>query len=486
MDSAPHLGRLPRPGETIDRYAVVAEIAHGGMAAVFAIRRASLGGFEKLLAMKVLLPHLAGDRRFVDMFLDEARIAALIRHANVVQIFDVGEHGGTPFIVMEYLQGQTFSRVQKRARESGVPLARAFVLATLAEAAAGLHAAHETTGPDGESLQIVHRDVSPQNVHVGADGQVKVLDFGIAAARGRLTATRSGEVKGKLAYLSPEQVSRAPFDRRADVWALGVMAWEALSGRRLFVAQDEATTIWNVVNLKIPPLGPLAPDLPREVGECVMQCLVRDPAQRTADCLRVAQTLAAVAERLGQGQARDRARRMTELFRVDFAVEEERLTAALRETPAPLRSPEPTSGEDSGGHSASTGPTTAPDRPSARRGRLPRWAPYAAAGVVVLGLGVALLGRGIAAKGDRPARADAGPGVAAVPTLPPAAAPLAAASSAPAAAPATTLASRAPQPPDAAAAAAPARPGKLRRPAAGARPRPGKTRLPGDLLKSPY
>jgi serine/threonine-protein kinase len=408
--------QLPRSGDTVDRYAVVMEIARGGMAVVYAIRRASLGGFDKLLALKLLLPHLAGERRFVDMFLDEARIAARIAHPNVVQTLDVGEHAGLPFIVMELLRGQTLSRVLKQG-----PVPLGFSLANLAQAAEGLHAAHRAVGEDGAPLQIVHRDVSGQNIHVGYDGAVKVLDFGIAAARGRLAATRTGELKGKLSYLAPEQVTRLrPVDHRADVWALGVVAWEALVGRRLFVAADEGTTLWNVVNLQVPALRSVAPEVPAPVAACIMACLERDPARRLADCGRFVETVGAAAARLGFATPAARERVMAALFVAERAVEEERLAAALRAAPASLVDREP---------GTPAAPTVAGHRRPARRWRLPA----ALAAVVLTGAIVAA----VALSGARSFRPGA---LAAVPPAPgatppaPAAPPPAAAATRPAAA----------------------------------------------------
>ncbi|UJR83372.1 serine/threonine-protein kinase [Sandaracinus amylolyticus] len=268
---------LPRPPARVDRYELVAEVAQGGMAMVYAARRRDLHGFDKLLALKLLLPHLAREDRFVDMFRDELRIAARIQHANVVQVFDVGEHDGMPFMVMEYLRGRSFANVLQRCEERREDVPRELVIAVIVAVAEGLHAAHEAKSADGERLGVVHRDVSPQNVHLGFDGQIKVVDFGIAEARGRLTSTRTGEVKGKMAYLAPEQIHRErPIDRRTDLWALGVMAWEALAGRRLFRADTDATTMWNVMHAPIPDLRAVAPDVPEVVADQVMACLERD------------------------------------------------------------------------------------------------------------------------------------------------------------------------------------------------------------------
>jgi eukaryotic-like serine/threonine-protein kinase len=287
---------LPQPGELVDRYSVVTPIAQGGMAAVYAVRRKGLEGFDKLLAMKVLLPHLAAERRFVDMFLDEARVAARLQHANLAQVFDSGLHRGLPYLVMEFLHGKSLAQCQLRAAECGRRLSEPFILSVLGAAATGLHAAHETRGDTGQWLGIVHRDVSPQNLHVGYDGQVKVVDFGISLAAGRLSITRTGEVKGKLCYVAPEQLDeRAPIDRRADVWALGVVAWEAFAGQRLFARDSDSRTLFSVLSEPVPSLAERAPTLAPSLVELITRCLSRDPSGRPPTAEAVAQVLLASA-----------------------------------------------------------------------------------------------------------------------------------------------------------------------------------------------
>lgn len=339
---------LPRVGDTVDRYRVISEVAHGGMAAVYAVQRSSIGGFEKLLALKVMLPHLATNAHFVDMFLDEARIASQIQHPNVVQVLDVGQHERLPFILMEFLRGQSLSRLIHRVRETQASVPIQVWLGILAQAAEGLHAAHETLGADGILLGIVHRDVSPHNVFVGYDGQVKVVDFGIAAARGRLSGTHSGEVKGKLAYLAPEQLEReGPLARATDIWALGVVAWEIFAGKRLFAAKDEANTIWNVLNQPIEDIERLVPRLPESAARMLMASLSRQAGKRPATAKEVARAYQAAANDLGTG--RDAASVMDRLFAGERGVETERLAAAQRRgPPPPLRESDPTSDEGLG------------------------------------------------------------------------------------------------------------------------------------------
>ena len=337
---------LPRPGENVDRYRVLAEVAHGGMAAVYAVRRDGTHGIDKILAMKVLLPHLLSDSRFVDMFLDEARIAAHIQHPNVVQTFEVGSHGARPFMVMEYLRGQSFAQVLREGWDDGGILPLAIVLSILADAAEGLHAAHEARDVEGRPLGIVHRDVSPQNIHVGYDGLVKVVDFGIAAAAGRVTSTRTGEVKGKLAYMAPEQLHRrTPIDRRTDVWALGVMLWQILGRRQLFRGESDADTMFNVLNKDPEDVQSVALGVSDELASCIMACLSRDPSQRPETAAEVARVLRTAAAASGGCEREDIAAFMQVCFSAVRAVETERISAALRETPpGPLHQDESSSG----------------------------------------------------------------------------------------------------------------------------------------------
>jgi serine/threonine-protein kinase len=390
------LPNLPRVGDTIDRYRVISEVAHGGMAAVYAVQRSSIGGFEKLLAMKVMLPHLATNAHFVDMFLDEARIASQIQHPNVVQVIDVGLHERTPFILMEFLRGQSLSRLVHRVRESQTQVPIQVWLTILAQAAEGLHAAHETLGPDGVALGIVHRDVSPHNVFVGYDGQVKVVDFGIAAARGRLSETHSGEVKGKLAYLAPEQLDRAgALTRAADIWALGVVAWEIFAGRRLFAAKDEANTIWNVLNQPVEDIERISPRLPESAARVLSLSLSRQISRRPPTAREVARAYHAAASDLGS--SRDAASVMERLFAAERAVETERLAAAQRRgPPPPLRESDPTSDEALQARPIAVTETTKTELSSAGALRTRRSSLRNTALVLVLlgtvGLGVSYLG----------------------------------------------------------------------------------------------
>jgi eukaryotic-like serine/threonine-protein kinase len=325
------LPKLPTVGEDFDRYRVLTPAASGGMASVYAVRRESIGGFGKHLALKVMHPHLSNDAGARDMFLDEGRIAARIEHPNVVAVLDVGDCEGLPFIVMEYLRGRSLARVVDHLARRDEELPLGVAVAVLARAAEGLHAAHEVRGEDGELLAVVHRDVSPQNIMLTYAGDVKVVDFGIAAARGRIASTRSGEIKGKLSYVSPEQLTKfSPVDRRSDVWALGVVAWELFAGRRLFRDEDDASTMWNVLNRRIVPLDELRSELPSTLCDTVSDCLRRDLDERLESCSLIASRLAALSEELGGGHRRDLAVCMDGWFASERALEEQRLSVGAR------------------------------------------------------------------------------------------------------------------------------------------------------------
>jgi serine/threonine-protein kinase len=209
------------------KYRPIATLGQGGMARVLLTVAQSGPGVHKLLVVKELKPDLVKDAEFVTMFVDEARLAARLNHPNVLTTYEIGESGGAPFLVMEYLEGQPLHAVLPRVGRTAMPLTAH--LAILQKALAGLHYAHELRDFDGSPMNVVHRDVSPQNVFVCYDGQVKLLDFGIAKASGSVARTETGVFKGKLGYIAPEQITSPTVDRRADVFSVGVMLWEALT-----------------------------------------------------------------------------------------------------------------------------------------------------------------------------------------------------------------------------------------------------------------
>ncbi len=276
----------------LGRYRLRYLVAQGGMASVYLAQNQSDGGFERWVAVKVVHPHLGREPRFARMLLDEARITARIQHPHVCAVLDFGKEGDTPFLVMEYMHGESLASVLKRAKDaSGLPWPFACRIAL--DVARGLHAAHELRGADGRGLGIVHRDVSPQNLFVLYDGVSKVLDFGVAAARDKLEKTGSGEVKGKLAYMSPEQLLGRTVDRRTDVWALGVVLHEALTGRRLFRGANDGETVQRVLHAAIdrPSARGTSVKIPRALDALVMRCLAREATERVASMAELADAL---------------------------------------------------------------------------------------------------------------------------------------------------------------------------------------------------
>jgi serine/threonine protein kinase len=282
--------------QRVDRYELMGEIASGGMATVYLARLTGMGGFQRFVAMKRLHPHLASEKEFVEMFLDEARIAARIHHPNVVPILEVGASPVGYYLVMEYIEGDTLARLLARAASTGKKLPVSIALRVAIDMLSGLHAAHELHDDQNQPVNLVHRDVSPQNVLVGQDGIARITDFGVARAASRLTATRVGQLKGKIAYMAPEQAAGSEeLDRRADVFSSGVVIWEALAQKRLFKAENEAATLSRVITEPVPLLFQVAPVVSKEVSGVVMRALDRDRDKRFPNCAAFADALEAAA-----------------------------------------------------------------------------------------------------------------------------------------------------------------------------------------------
>jgi serine/threonine-protein kinase len=282
--------------QRVDRYELMGEIASGGMATVYLARLTGMGGFQRFVAMKRLHPHLATEKEFVEMFLDEARIAARIHHPNVVPILEVGASTVGYYLVMEYIEGDTLARLLARAASTGKKLPVSIALRIAIDMLSGLHAAHELHDDQNQPVHLVHRDVSPQNVLVGQDGIARITDFGVARAASRLTATRVGQLKGKIAYMAPEQAAGAEdLDRRADVFSSGIVIWEALAQKRLFKAENEAATLSRVMTEPVPLLFQVAPQVSKEVSGIVMRALDRDVNKRFLTCAAFADALEAAA-----------------------------------------------------------------------------------------------------------------------------------------------------------------------------------------------
>ena len=270
------------------KYELLAHLATGGMAEIYLARMTGTDGFSKLVVVKRLLSQMAGDQEFVQMFLDEARINARLSHSNIVQVLELGEVDGQYFIAMEYVSGMSVAQVGKLATQRLGEVPQGVACGIVAQACAGLHHAHETKLPDGTDMGIIHRDVSPQNLLLTYEGAVKVVDFGIAKAEGRATQTRAGMVKGKFAYMSPEQCTGEGIDRRTDIFALGIILFELCTSRRLFKRATTFETYEAIIKCEVPDPSTVNPSVPKQVGQVILKALTRKKADRypTAEAMQ--------------------------------------------------------------------------------------------------------------------------------------------------------------------------------------------------------
>ena len=269
------------PGYFLDRYELLCPLADGGMASVWVARLRGKHGFEKLVAIKTILPQFATDERFQEMFLDEARIASRIEHPNVAHIMDVGEQHDITYLVMEWVDGEALSFLQRTLKKKGSTIPPNVLLRIVADACGGLHAAHELKGEKGELLGVVHRDVSPQNILVSQRGMAKLIDFGIAKAQGRVIGeTNAGLLKGKIHYMAPEQALGTTVDRRADVFAIGALLYHYLSGAPPFDGPNQLAVLKRLTANEAP--APLPPSVPPAVATLVMRALAHEPDARFA------------------------------------------------------------------------------------------------------------------------------------------------------------------------------------------------------------
>src|SRR5437763_3905725 len=275
---------------TFGRYELLKRLAGGGMGEVYLARQRGIDGFQKLLVITSLLPHLCEDEEFIIMCKDAARVAAQLLHPNICQVFEFDQVGGVYYMSMEYLRGEDLRRLWKACEQKGTPLRVPLICRVISDAAAGLDFAHSMRDSKGEPYNIVHRDISPQNILVTFEGGVKVIDFGVAKAAGRAQHTRTGALKGKYSYMSPEQVSGANVDNRSDIFALGVVLHELLTGRRLFKADSDVQTLARVRECNVPPPSRLNPQLPPGLDTIVLKSLSKNPGDRyrTAQEFRLA------------------------------------------------------------------------------------------------------------------------------------------------------------------------------------------------------
>jgi serine/threonine protein kinase len=264
------------------KYILLDRLAAGGMAEVYRGKLTGEQGFEKLVVIKRMLPQVAAKAEMVTAFIDEARLAALLQHENIVHVYDFGELDDAYFIAMEYLFGQELRSVLDKADASGHPLSLADSLTIAARICDGLHYAHELKDLKQRPLNIIHRDISPQNIFVTYDGKIKIIDFGIAKTTVQSAHTRTGLVKGKIAYMSPEQAKGSPLDRRSDIFAAGILLYEMVTGRRMYQGTDTLKVISKVIAADYPPPEAIVPDLPEMVGGIIRKALAKDLSHRYA------------------------------------------------------------------------------------------------------------------------------------------------------------------------------------------------------------
>ncbi len=294
------------------------------MAQVYLAKQKGMDGFEKVVVIKRILPHLAESQDFVRMFLDEARTAADLRHANIVNIYEIGEAEGTYYMAMEFLHGKDIRRIQASAEQRGEAIPIPITMEILRQAAMGLHYAHVKTDLKGQSLNIVHRDISPHNLIVTFEGTCKVVDFGIAKAESQTQQTASGVLKGKYSYMSPEQASGKPLTALSDQYALGICAWEMLMMKRLFRRENEIMTLHAIIANEIPLPSSIIPDFPTALEEIVLKMLAPNATDRYESCQEAALAIEdfLVSERMPHSAVRV-SQYLTNLFEEELNKEEE-------------------------------------------------------------------------------------------------------------------------------------------------------------------
>ncbi len=271
---------MAQRGVRFGKYVLLNRIAVGGMAEIFLARQEGLEGFEKTICIKRIRPHLSSQPNFVRMFLNEAKLAAQLNHPNIVQIYDLGRINESYFIAMEYISGRDMSRIIPKGEKKEIPFPMIYALKIASNCLEGLYYAHTKTDAYGNPLNIVHRDITPENVLVGFNGTVKIVDFGIAKASTQLEQTRAGEIKGKLSYMSPEQAMGQQLDARSDIFALGAVLYEWITGYKLFTGENEMAILKSIIDGKIYPPSYFKEDVPEAVEKILMKALAKDREDR--------------------------------------------------------------------------------------------------------------------------------------------------------------------------------------------------------------
>jgi len=305
---------LPSAGDKFGPYSLLERVAVGGMAEVFRAKRSGVEGFEKVVAVKRILAHLLDNQEFVDMFINEAKMVAGLTHPNIVQIFDLGKIEGAYFIAMEYVHGRDLRTILKRGREQSLRMPLDLAISVIGRVCAGLDYAHRKRDDEGHAMEIVHRDVSPQNILISFEGDVKLADFGIAKAATKAQSAEAGSLRGKLLYMSPEQAWGRPIDRRSDVFSLGVVFYEMITDQKPFVASSETSALESVRLCRIASPTTVNPRIPDRIERVVMKALDRDPENRYQDAGEMARDLDRVLQGRQVPAATELARYLELLF----------------------------------------------------------------------------------------------------------------------------------------------------------------------------
>lgn len=406
---ASEFDRVPR---RVGKYEVLAQLGRGGMANVFLAVAKGVGGVNKLVVLKALLPEMVSDPEALSMFLDEARLAAQLNHANVVQTYEVGTEGNRHVIVMEYLEGQSFWNVLKRAAITDRKMSLAMQLRVVSSTLEGLHYAHELRSYDGTPLELVHRDVSPQNVFLTYDGQVKVLDFGIAKATCSSTQTATGVLKGKIAYMAPEQITGETVDRRADVFSVGCILWGVAAGKKLWHGMPDVQLMRHLMEGDIPSPKTVNPSCDDDLERIVMKALECEREDRYATALDLQADVDEYCKRLGAPiTSKQLGAYVAQLFadrRAEIRAIVERQLTALTQQGSEVAGDLPSIPDDHEPSRSASNPRSAALEPSPPRKRW--WVWGAAAAALLASSGYAAL---IALRATPPATAPAAPVVAA-------------------------------------------------------------------------
>ncbi|MEK6683379.1 MAG: tetratricopeptide repeat protein [Nitrospirota bacterium] len=318
------------------KYLLIDKVGTGGMAELFMAKQTGMKGFEKVMAIKRILPHLTEDAEFVSMFINEAKLAALLTHQNIVQIFDLGHIENSFFIAMEYVMGKDLRTILQRAKTLNHPLSVGHALLIMSKVCAGMDYAHRKKDLTGRDLNLVHRDISPQNILVSYEGEVKLVDFGIAKAASQAAETRTGILKGKLSYMAPEQARGRPVDRRTDIFAIGIVLYEILTGHKLFTGDNDFDTLEKVREAKVePPPTSLNKQVAPELEAILLKALAKEPENRYASASEMQTALEDHMSQKGHDFSTVRlAQYLQNLFQHDIEQDSQRFQIAVGATVA--------------------------------------------------------------------------------------------------------------------------------------------------------